>query len=379
MVWVLLFTAAGVVIARHAALPAGFLAAGFFAAVLMASVTLRHRICEAYIAVALLLFGMGLPALRLQPAHGPETGNALHEAASEHIRRLGLSPDAEAVALAMAAGDRTELTAERRAPYNRTGTAHVLAVSGLHVGMVFLYVNLLLGGLALLHRGHLVRNAAAVVIIWLFAAAAGLSPGTIRAAVMFTALQFALATTSRYAGVNILAAAAFGMLLWRPAYLFHIGFLLSFLSVAAILVWGLPLYRRSYYWFHFVNRPCGNAHRRCGRLHGNGTAGILLLRADSAHRTRGQSARYPARLRGGRGVAVVDGDSLATPFGRRPPRARRTAVSAKPAGRRSGGRTLRRDRLPNDGSAGRDGLSLFYDFYPRRTPSVAEKSITLRR
>lgn len=257
MVWVLLFTAAGVVIARHAALPAGFLAAGFFAAVLMASVTLRHRICEAYIAVALLLFGMGLPALRPQPAHGPETGNALHEAASEHIRRLGLSPDAEAVALAMAAGDRTELTAERRAPYNRTGTAHVLAVSGLHVGMVFLYVNLLLGGLALLHRGHLVRNAAAVVIIWLFAAAAGLSPGTIRAAVMFTALQFALATTSRYAGVNILAAAAFGMLLWRPAYLFHIGFQLSFLSVAAILVWGLPLYRRLHTPWRAVNGLVG--------------------------------------------------------------------------------------------------------------------------
>ena len=144
----------------------------------------------------------------------------------------------------MAAGDQTELTPERRAPYARTGTAHVLAVSGLHVGMVFLYVNLLLGALALLHRGHLLRNAAAIAVIWLFAAAAGLSPGTIRAAVMFTALQLALATTSRYAGVNILSAAAFGMLLWRPSYLFHVGFQLSFLSVAAILLWGIPLYRR---------------------------------------------------------------------------------------------------------------------------------------
>ena len=61
---------------------------------------------------------------------------------------------------------------------------------------------------------------------------------------MFTALQLALATTSRYAGVNILSAAAFGMLLWRPSYLFHVGFQLSFLSVAAILPWGIPLYRR---------------------------------------------------------------------------------------------------------------------------------------
>ena len=179
---------------------------------------------------------MALPALRPQPPYGPAGTNRLHEAASERIRRLHLPPDTEAVALAMAAGDQTELTPERRAPYARTGTAHVLAVSGLHVGMVFLYVNLLLGALALLHRGHLLRNAAAIAVIWLFAAAAGLSPGTIRAAVMFTALQLALATTSRYAGVNILSAAAFGMLLWRPSYLFHVGFQLSFLSVAAILV-----------------------------------------------------------------------------------------------------------------------------------------------
>ena len=244
MAWVLLFTAAGVAVARYATLPAGFLAAAFAAATLMAFITYRRRIGNGYIAIALLLLGMALPALRPQPAYGPAGTNRLHEAAAQRIRRLHLPPDAEAVALAMAAGDQTELTPERRAPYARTGTAHVLAVSGLHVGMVFLYVNLLLGALALLHRGHLLRNAAAIAVIWLFAAAAGLSPGTIRAAVMFTALQLALATTSRYAGVNILSAAAFGMLLWRPSYLFHVGFQLSFLSVAAILLWGIPLYRR---------------------------------------------------------------------------------------------------------------------------------------
>ena len=244
MAWVLLFTAAGVAVARYTTLPAGFLAAAFAAATLMAFITYRRRIGNGYIAIALLLLGMALPALRPQPAYGPAGTNRLHEAAAQRIRRLHLPPDAEAVTLAMAAGDQTELTPERRAPYARTGTAHVLAVSGLHVGMVFLYVNLLLGALALLHRGHLLRNAAAIAIIWLFAAAAGLSPGTIRAAVMFTALQLALATTSRYAGVNILSAAAFGMLLWRPSYLFHVGFQLSFLSVAAIPLWGIPLYRR---------------------------------------------------------------------------------------------------------------------------------------
>lgn len=379
MVWVLLFTATGVAAARHATLPVAFMAIAFAAAVLMALVTLRRRIGEAYIAAALLLLGMMLPALRPQPAYGPESDNRLHEAASERIRRLGLSPDAEALTLAMAAGDRTELTAERRAPYARTGTAHVLAVSGLHVGMVFLYVNLLLGGLALLHRGHLVRNAAAVVTIWLFAAAAGLSPGTIRAAVMFTALQLALATTSRYAGVNILATAAFGMLLWRPAYLHHAGFRLSFLSVAAILLWGVPLCRRLRTPWRAANALLGTLVMSAVAAAATAPARLVLLRADSAPRHSGQSARDPAHLRGGRGVAAMDGDAPATPFGRRAPGARRAAVAAKPAGRSGGHASVCRRRLPHDGGAGGGALSLFHDFHPRRIPSVAEKSVTLRR
>lgn len=336
MVWVLLFTATGVAAARHATLPVAFMAIAFAAAVLMALVTLRRRIGEAYIAAALLLLGMMLPALRPQPAYGPESDNRLHEAASERIRRLGLSPDAEALTLAMAAGDRTELTAERRAPYARTGTAHVLAVSGLHVGMVFLYVNLLLGGLALLHRGHLVRNAAAVVTIWLFAAAAGLSPGTIRAAVMFTALQLALATTSRYAGVNILATAAFGMLLW-PAGLSPSRGIPAVVPLRSgdSAVGRTPLPAAPYA-VAGRERTAGNARHERGGRGSHRPARLVLLRADSAPRHSGQSARDPAHLRGGRGVAAMDGDAPATPFGRRAPGARRAAVAAKPAGRSGG-------------------------------------------
>lgn len=176
MAWVLLFTAAGVAVARYATLPAGFLAAAFAAATLMAFITYRRRIGNGYIAIALLLLGMALPRAAtptgLRPRRHeppPRSGVGTHPTAPSPA-------DAEAVAPGEGRGDQTELTPERRAAYARTGTAHVLAVSGLHVGMVFLYVNLLLGALALLHRGHLLRNAAAIAVIWLFAAAAGLSP-----------------------------------------------------------------------------------------------------------------------------------------------------------------------------------------------------------
>lgn len=61
MAWVLLFTAAGVAVARYATLPAGFLAAAFAAATLMAFITYRRRIGNGYIAIALLLLGMRCP------------------------------------------------------------------------------------------------------------------------------------------------------------------------------------------------------------------------------------------------------------------------------------------------------------------------------
>lgn len=61
---------------------------------------------------------------------------------------------------------------------------------------------------------------------------------------MFTMLQSALASASEYNGLNALAAAAFGMLLWNPAWLGDISFQLSFAAVAAILAWGVPLCRR---------------------------------------------------------------------------------------------------------------------------------------
>ena len=61
---------------------------------------------------------------------------------------------------------------------------------------------------------------------------------------MCTVLQAALASASEYVGMNALAAAAFGMLLWNPNWLGDISFQLSFLAVAGILAWGVPLCRR---------------------------------------------------------------------------------------------------------------------------------------
>lgn len=173
----------------------------------------------------------------------PGRSSALHLHAVERMQRIGLQGDAGAVCRAMVTGDRSGITQELRTAYSRSGLSHLLAVSGLHTGIVFALVNLMLWWLPLLHRGHLVRNLLATVCIWLFVAAAGFPPSAVRAAVMCTMLQFALASASEYVALNALAAAGFGMLLWNPAWLGDISFQLSFIAVAAILAWGVPLCR----------------------------------------------------------------------------------------------------------------------------------------
>lgn len=158
--------------------------------------------------------------------------------------RASRAYDAQALCEAMAAGERAGLRRELREAYARSGTAHLLAVSGLHVGIVFVLVNLLLVWLPALRRGHLLRNAAATALVWVYAAVAGFPPSVVRAALMCTALQFSLASASVYASGNVLAAAAFGMLVWNPDWLFDLSFQLSFAAVAAILAWAVPLCRR---------------------------------------------------------------------------------------------------------------------------------------
>ena len=173
-----------------------------------------------------------------------ERHTGLHQAAVERLSRMPLSTEAAGVTEAMAVGERRGITPELRANYSRSGLAHLLAVSGLHTGIVFVLVNFVLWWLPLLRRGHLIRNILAAATVWLFVAAAGFPPSAVRAAVMCTFLQTALASSSEYISLNALATAGFGMLLWNPNWLGDISFQLSFIAVAAILAWGVPLCRR---------------------------------------------------------------------------------------------------------------------------------------
>lgn len=166
----------------------------------------------------------------------------IRAAAAERLSRLELPAGQAATAAAMSLGQRDALTPEMREEYSLTGASHLLAVSGLHVGIVALLVNLILYLLPSFRHGHIIKNAAAIAAIWAYALLTGLSASALRAAMMFTGAQIALAASRTGNSVNILLATATVMLLINPDYLYDPSFQLSFAAVAGIFVLYPSLY-----------------------------------------------------------------------------------------------------------------------------------------
>ena len=164
----------------------------------------------------------------------------LQHTALQRIKKLKLSPDVEAIARTVGLGDRVAITSQLRRNYSLSGGAHLLAVSGLHVGFLCVILNILLVLLTLLRNGQVLRSIAVVVGIWIYAALAGFSPSVVRAAAMMSIVQASLLAYSSAKTLNSLCFTAFVMLIFDARTLHDAGFLLSFTAVAAIVEWVVP-------------------------------------------------------------------------------------------------------------------------------------------
>lgn len=153
------------------------------------------------------------------------------------------SDDAGEIMQALAVGNQTGIDRQLRASYSRTGVAHLLSVSGLHVGIIFLILNLLFGWMRLLRRGYIALGILVILSLCGYAVMTGLSPSVIRAVIMFSLLQVGLMLSRYTNSFNTLCAAALLILLWNPYYLYHIGFQLSFAAMVGIVTLYQPLAR----------------------------------------------------------------------------------------------------------------------------------------
>jgi ComEC/Rec2-related protein len=177
-----------------------------------------------------------LAAGRFQPDRPPLTDRFVRWAQRALARGLPVEDEPLRLLWAMTLGWRTALTGEVAAPFMRSGTLHIFAISGLHV--------LLIAGIltTVLRVVRLPRRAIGFLLVpalWFYAAATGWQPSAVRATVMMTVVVAGWALERPGNLLNSLAAAGLVLLLCEPRQLFQVGFQLSF-AVVLSLAWLLP-------------------------------------------------------------------------------------------------------------------------------------------
>ncbi len=147
---------------------------------------------------------------------------------------------------ALLLGQRQDIDQETFIAYRDAGAIHILAVSGLHVGIILLILNFILKPLDRgKQQGKTFKLILTILLLWCFAIIAGLSPSVLRAVTMFSFLAIGIQIRSKTSIYNSLFISMFVLLCFNPLLLFSVGFQLSYLAVFAI-VWIQPILAKRY-------------------------------------------------------------------------------------------------------------------------------------
>lgn len=156
----------------------------------------------------------------------------LHQIYEEH----GISDEAGSIIEAMTIGRKADLSKETRNAFAHAGISHILALSGFHVGIIVLMIQVFFLKNMLPLRWQWVSNIVIIITLWGYAFLTGLSPSLVRATTMFTILLLCQSFHRDALSLNSCALAFFIMLCINPFYLHEIGFQLSFIAVGSISI-----------------------------------------------------------------------------------------------------------------------------------------------
>lgn len=151
------------------------------------------------------------------------------------------------IAKALLLGIKDHLDNDVKRSYSAAGAMHVLAVSGLHVGVIYLFLQYLLGRLRATSSGRKIFGILSIGVIWTYAIVTGLSPSVLRAATMFSIMAIGDIRSRKGNIYNTLGLAAFILLLFDPYLIYSVGFQLSFAAVFGIVY----LQPKIYHLFNF--------------------------------------------------------------------------------------------------------------------------------
>ncbi len=145
------------------------------------------------------------------------------------------SKDTYGVMNALLLGQRQDISKELLDDYSQAGAIHILAVSGLHVGILLLLLSSILKPVERLRNGKIVKTILIVIALWFFAILAGLSASVVRAVTMFSIVAIGQIRNEKNNVIRSLIFSLLLLLLCKPMFLFDVGFQLSYLAVFGIV------------------------------------------------------------------------------------------------------------------------------------------------
>ena len=177
--------------------------------------------------------------LRLSQGHGYmlwEKAYVCREHLLSLLQHYFPTKDEYAVASALLVGYTDDLSDDMRTAYAETGSMHALAVSGTHIGMLYVGLMFLIGRLRLRgKKGRLLEMLLILTAIWAFTFLTGATASVLRASVMFSVYMFGKAFWREASAWNVLPASAFILLIYNPYFLFNVGFQLSYAAVVGMV------------------------------------------------------------------------------------------------------------------------------------------------
>ena len=151
------------------------------------------------------------------------------------LKNYRFSPDELAIINALVLGQKQDISSEIYDSYTDSGAIHILAVSGLHVGIILLIITFILKPLKQIKHGNLLVILCSIILLWLYAFLTGFSPSVIRATAMFTLVSIAINLKRKTNTYNTLIGSILIILIFQPQFLFDVGFQLSYVAVFSIV------------------------------------------------------------------------------------------------------------------------------------------------
>lgn len=134
--------------------------------------------------------------------------------------------------------------------YTNTGVVHIIAISGLHLGLIYWLLALLLKPLKNQRKIKWLRPVLIIAGLWLFSLLAGAQPSILRSALMFTCIVSGESLSRKTSIYNTMAVSAFILLCINPYWLWDVGFQMSYAAVLSIIIFMRPIYN----WFYIKNK-----------------------------------------------------------------------------------------------------------------------------